>query len=69
MSIGKALFVCGFPDVSVDYERLDFLALVVGVEGSSDSSGSREPKKDQKGGMRFVEKEMKKVGREDEYRL
>ena len=45
MSIGKALFVYGFTDVSVGFEHSGFLALAVEV-GSSDS---RWPKKDRKG--------------------
>ena len=70
MSIGEALFVCGFTDVSANFERLGFLAVAVDdqVEFSDASSGRREPEKGHKE-VEFVEKKRKVVGREEGYRL
>ena len=68
-SIEETLFVCGFTDVSVDFEHSGLLALAVEVESSDEStSDSKGPKKDhEEGGA--CRKKRRKVGREEGYRV
>lgn len=68
-SIEETLFVCGFTDVSVDFEHSGLLALAVEVESSDEStSDSNGPKKGhEEGGA--CRKKRGKVGREEGYRV
>ena len=67
-SIEETLFVCGFTDVSVDFEHSGLLALAVEVESSDEStSDSNGPKKGHEGGA--CRKKRGKVGREEGYRV
>ena len=69
-SIGETLFVCGFTDVSVDFEHntRDFWRWQSRSKGSDDSSDSREPEKGHEGDG-TCRKKRREVGREVERRL